>query len=75
MVIHATHNLTVQENVAYHPRGHCYIVEEGGETQNTFYRNIGIWTRNGELSSSMSHCRIRSFRPRSLAARPGRHNE
>ena len=47
---HTTHNLSIVENVAYHTRGHCFIVEEGGETNNTFYRNLGIWTRRGERS-------------------------
>ena len=48
VVVHTTHNLSVVENVAFHTRGHCFIVEEGAETNNTFYRNLGIWTRRGE---------------------------
>ncbi|CAI7748593.1 unnamed protein product [Closterium sp. NIES-53] len=45
VVVHATFNLTVEENVAFNTRGHCFMVEEGGEQGNSFIRNVGIWTR------------------------------
>ncbi|GJP61604.1 hypothetical protein CLOP_g18747 [Closterium sp. NIES-67] len=54
VVVHTTFNLTVQENVAYHTRGHCFMVEEGGETDNTFLRNLGIWTRAVEVLIPLS---------------------
>ncbi|CAI5458328.1 unnamed protein product, partial [Closterium sp. Yama58-4] len=54
VVVHTTFNLTVEENVAYHTRGHCFMVEEGGETGNTFLRNLGIWTRAVEVLIPLS---------------------
>ena len=33
-VIHGTHNVTLSENVAYDTRGHCYMLEDGGEWDN-----------------------------------------
>ncbi|CAI5972480.1 unnamed protein product [Closterium sp. NIES-65] len=54
VVVHTTFNLTVEENVAYHTRGHCFMVEEGGETDNTFLRNLGIWTRAVEVLIPLS---------------------
>ncbi|CAI5492091.1 unnamed protein product, partial [Closterium sp. Naga37s-1] len=56
VVVHTTFNLTVEENVAYHTRGHCFMVEEGGETDNTFLRNLGIWTRAGAVNLDDSRC-------------------
>ena len=48
MVVHATSNLLIEENVAYETRGHCYITEEGSEFNNTFLRNLGMSTRKRE---------------------------
>ncbi|CAI5510161.1 unnamed protein product [Closterium sp. Naga37s-1] len=52
VVVHATFNLTVEENVAFNTRGHCFMVEEGGEQGNSFIRNLGIWTRPVEVKIS-----------------------
>lgn len=46
VVLHATHNVTVDSNVAFNTSGHCYIIEEGGELNNTFVNNLGIWQRS-----------------------------
>lgn len=46
VVVHATHNLTIDSNVAFNTSGHCYIIEEGGEQNNTFINNLGIWQRS-----------------------------
>lgn len=43
-MVHATHNLTVDSNVAYNTSGHCFLVEEGGEQDNTFINNLGFLT-------------------------------
>jgi hypothetical protein len=45
VVVHGTHNLTVSENVAHETKGHCYILEDGGELDNKFIRNLGASTR------------------------------
>lgn len=39
-VIHGTDNLVVEDNVALNAQGHCYILEDGGETGNTFEHNL-----------------------------------
>ena len=48
MVIHATSGMTIEENVAYEIKGHCFMVEEGSERKNSFVRNLGINARPGE---------------------------
>ena len=45
IVVHGTHNLTVIENVAHETKGHCYMLEDGGELDNKFIRNLGASTR------------------------------
>ncbi|CAI5525352.1 unnamed protein product [Closterium sp. Naga37s-1] len=42
VVIHATSDVTIEENVAYETKGHCFITEEGSEYNNVFKRNLGI---------------------------------
>ncbi|CAI5526563.1 unnamed protein product [Closterium sp. Naga37s-1] len=42
VVIHATSDVTIEENVAYETKGHCFITEEGSEYSNVFKRNLGI---------------------------------
>lgn len=44
IVVHNTHNLVVEENVAFDTKGHCYIVEDGMESGNKFLRNLGAKT-------------------------------
>ena len=45
VVVHGTHNVTVIENVAHENKGHCYMLEDGGELDNKFIRNLGASTR------------------------------
>merc|ERR1712232_286346 len=40
-VVHLTNNVTLEENVAYDNFGHCYFIEDGGETGNVFKKNLG----------------------------------
>lgn len=44
-VVHGSHNVLVEDNVAYDTFGHCYILEDGGETGNTFAYNLGAKTK------------------------------
>ncbi|EGV18697.1 G8 domain-containing protein [Thiocapsa marina 5811] len=44
-VLHATQNLTLARNVGYRSIGHGYYLEEGTETDNRLYANIGISAR------------------------------
>jgi hypothetical protein len=45
MVVHGTHNLTIDSNVAYEHFGHCYMTEDGGELDNVFTGNLGAGTK------------------------------
>jgi len=45
IVMHNTDMLTVSDNVAFNTAGHCYILEDGGETKNVVRRNLGATTR------------------------------
>ncbi len=45
VTVHGTHNLRVENNVAYNTVGHCYFMEDGIETGNQIVRNLGIQTK------------------------------
>jgi parallel beta-helix repeat protein len=51
IVIHGSHNVTVTDNVAFETHGHCYMLEDGGELDNTFMRNLGASTRASRLTA------------------------
>lgn len=42
--VHHTNGLLVQRNVGYNTFGHCYFLEDGIETGNKFYWNLGMNT-------------------------------
>ena len=44
-VIHGSHNATLSNNVAYDTQGHCYMLEDGAEMDNTFEYNLGSLTK------------------------------
>ncbi len=44
-VLHATQNVTLQRDVGYLSIGHGFYLEEGTETNNRFYANIGVFAR------------------------------
>lgn len=44
VVIHGTHNTTISENVAFRSKGHCFMLEDGGEMSNRFIGNLGALT-------------------------------
>lgn len=46
VVIHGSHEVMIENNVAYNTHGHCYILEDGAETENTFKDNLGAMTHN-----------------------------
>ena len=39
-VIHGTHGVNIEQNVAYDSFGHCYMLEDGGEINNRFVGNL-----------------------------------
>ena len=45
IVIHGSHNVTVSKNVAFDTQGHCFMLEDGGEMDNTFEYNLGALTK------------------------------
>jgi hypothetical protein len=46
-VVHSTHNVTLDGNVAYNIPNHAFVwAEDGDEYGNTFTRNLGILIRN-----------------------------
>lgn len=45
MVVHTSHGVMIKNNVAFDTNGHCYFLEDGPETYNTFDGNIGILSR------------------------------
>lgn len=45
VTVHGTHNVRVENNVAYNNVGHCYFLEDGMETGNQIIRNLGIMTK------------------------------
>jgi hypothetical protein len=45
VVVHGSHNLDINDNVAFETHGHCFITEDGIETGNTFTRNLGASIR------------------------------
>jgi hypothetical protein len=48
MIIHGSHNATIEENVAYESFGHCFMLEDGAEIDNRFIRNLGASQHNVE---------------------------
>lgn len=53
-VLHGTHNVTLYENIAYNTFGHCYMIEDGFEQDNTFERNLGALTKTMPLDGLLS---------------------
>lgn len=44
IVVHGTDNLRIESNVAFNTKGHCFMLEDGIETGNSFIKNIGVMT-------------------------------
>ena len=61
VTIHGTHNVTLENNVAYNHMGHCYFLEDGGEQHNTFVGNLGFGTKAGTLLPSDRPGRVSTF--------------
>ena len=61
VVIHGSHDVLVENNVAYDTHGHCFILEDGGETNNTFKDNLGAKTHNQGLSIGSTDNKAATF--------------
>ena len=53
-VIHSTIGVTLARNVGYKSIGHGYFLEDGTETDNKLYANIGIFARASVVSTGES---------------------
>ncbi|KAL7531274.1 hypothetical protein ACHAXR_003949, partial [Thalassiosira sp. AJA248-18] len=56
VLIHGTNGVTVEDNVAWNTRGHCYATETGTEVNNIFKNNLGshtmkLWFHNTQSDS------------------------
>ena len=47
-VIHGSHNVTLDSNVAYDTKGHCFVLEDSGEMDNLLSKNLAAVTRKVE---------------------------
>jgi hypothetical protein len=45
IVLHSTQGVTLARNIGYKSIGHGYYLEDGTETDNKFYSNLGIFAR------------------------------
>jgi len=58
--IHDTDGVTIDDNVAFDTKGHCYATETGNERFNAFTHNLGAYTQqitrsNGQSDSPLGH--------------------
>ena len=58
--IHDTNEVTIDDNVAFDTKGHCYATETGNEVDNIFTHNLGAYTKkltrsNGQSDSPGGH--------------------
>ncbi len=53
VTIHGAHNVVVKNNVAYEALGHCYFLEDGIETGNTFENNLGLSIHKPEAAQAL----------------------
>lgn len=45
VVVHGTHDLQIEENIALNTKGHAFVLEDGVETGNTFRNNLAVHTQ------------------------------
>jgi len=61
IVVHKTNAVLVENNVAYNTFGHCFVTEDGVETDNTFKDNLGAKTKKQRLSIGTSDDKPATF--------------
>lgn len=49
LTVHGTSGILVQNNVGFNTTGHCYFLEEGSETYNTYDHNLGMVVNPGTV--------------------------
>lgn len=55
-VVHASHNATISDNVAWEGKGHLFMLEDGVERGNKLLRNVGITSRPPKVVPCSQHC-------------------
>lgn len=53
MVVHGSHGARVSANVAWRTSGHCFVLEDGIETENEFVANVGVATHALERAHTL----------------------
>jgi cell surface hyaluronidase len=53
VTVHGTNKLEIKNNAAFDTIGHCYFLEDGAETGNTFEGNLGFMTRNAATGQAL----------------------
>jgi cell surface hyaluronidase len=53
VTVHGTNKLEIKNNAAFDTIGHCYFLEDGAETGNTFDGNLGFLTRNADKAQAL----------------------
>ena len=53
-VVHDTNHVTIDDNVAYDTKGHCFITETGSEVFNTFSNNLGAFNKKLQVGFGQS---------------------
>jgi cell surface hyaluronidase len=53
VTVHGTNKLEIKNNAAFDTIGHCYFLEDGAETNNTFEDNLGFMTRNAATGQAL----------------------
>jgi len=61
IVVHRSNAVLVENNVAYNTFGHCFITEDGVETDNIFKDNLGAKTKSQKLGIGTSDNRPATF--------------
>ena len=72
-VLHGTHNVTLDSNIAYNTFGHCYMVEDGFEQNNTFSYNLGAMTKAMPIHSLLSIAESDHFASTFWISNPNNH--
>ncbi|EGG17805.1 hypothetical protein DFA_08805 [Cavenderia fasciculata] len=57
-VIHNTHGLLVENNIAFDTVGHCYMTCDGIESRNMIRNNLGLLTKPGLLFPTDRNCEM-----------------
>jgi len=63
IVQHGTHDLLVQDNVAYNFVGACFVTEDGYEVRGKYLNNLGAYCRGNGLNGKFNLLPIDNFAP------------